>query len=87
MKPDSSNIDPEQISKRARELWEQGGRQEGRDLDYWLEAERQLQTTPEPTAVTAGGSGTMSLAGAGATGGRAQRSSGRGKSSGRSALG
>lgn len=32
----------EDISRRARELWERHGRPEGRDQEIWLEAERQL---------------------------------------------
>lgn len=32
----------EEISRRAATLWENYGRPEGRDLDIWLEAERQL---------------------------------------------
>jgi hypothetical protein len=35
---------PEQIAERARTLWEQEGRPEGRDLAHWLEAERQLRS-------------------------------------------
>jgi outer membrane protein TolC len=34
--------DFERISRRAYELYEQRGRQEGRDLEDWLDAERQL---------------------------------------------
>ena len=34
--------DFERISRRAYELCEQRGRQEGRDLEDWLDAERQL---------------------------------------------
>jgi len=30
----------EQIRSKARELWEQKGRIQGKDLDIWLEAER-----------------------------------------------
>ena len=30
----------EQIRSKARELWEQKGRVQGKDLDIWLEAER-----------------------------------------------
>ena len=29
------------IRERARELWEQAGQPEGRDWDFWFEAERQ----------------------------------------------
>jgi hypothetical protein len=32
----------EQTRARARELWEQHGRPTGRDLDFWLQAEREL---------------------------------------------
>ena len=32
----------EGVRARARELWDQHGRPPGRDLDFWLEAERQL---------------------------------------------
>lgn len=32
----------EDISQRARELWEKYGRPSGRDEEIWLEAERQL---------------------------------------------
>jgi hypothetical protein len=31
------------VAARARQLWEQQGRPEGRDLDIWLQAERELQ--------------------------------------------
>lgn len=33
----------ESIAARARQLWEQQGRPAGRDLDIWLQAERELQ--------------------------------------------
>jgi hypothetical protein len=32
----------EQIRTRARELWEQNGRPEGRDLEFWLQAESEI---------------------------------------------
>lgn len=38
----SSTASQEDISQRARELWEHYGRPEGRDTEIWLEAERQL---------------------------------------------
>ena len=31
------------ISLRAYELWERHGRPQGRDLDDWLEAEREIE--------------------------------------------
>ncbi len=30
----------EEVAKKAYELWEQGGRTSGRDLENWIEAER-----------------------------------------------
>ncbi len=33
---------PEQIAERAYLIWELQGRQHGRDMENWLEAERQL---------------------------------------------
>ena len=32
----------EAIRARAREVWERHGRPTGRDLDFWLQAEREL---------------------------------------------
>jgi hypothetical protein len=32
----------EKIKQRAHELWEAGGRPEGRELEFWLQAEREL---------------------------------------------
>ena len=32
----------EEIRKRAQELWEQNGRPEGRDLEFWLQAESEI---------------------------------------------
>jgi hypothetical protein len=34
----------DQISDRAKALWEQKGRPENKDLEIWLEAEAQLRT-------------------------------------------
>lgn len=28
------------IREKARDLWEKGGRQQGKDLEYWLQAEK-----------------------------------------------
>jgi hypothetical protein len=30
------------ISARAKEIWEQSGRPSGRDLDFWLQAESEI---------------------------------------------
>lgn len=39
----TSSVSREDISQRARELWEGYGRPAGRDQEIWLEAERQLR--------------------------------------------
>ncbi len=38
-----------QITARAYQLWEQAGRPSGRDLDFWLEAEREIRR-PDPAS-------------------------------------
>ena len=38
-------LDPElrqQIETHARELWREAGRPSGRDLEFWLQAEREI---------------------------------------------
>jgi hypothetical protein len=45
MKTNSDNqpyADHEEIAKLARQIWEREGRQSGRDMHYWLQAERQV---------------------------------------------
>lgn len=37
-----SSLNQQDISNRAREIWEQSGRPEGRELEHWLQAEREL---------------------------------------------
>ncbi|MCC8947425.1 DUF2934 domain-containing protein [Bradyrhizobium sp. Arg62] len=32
----------QEVRARAHELWEQNGRPSGRDLEFWLQAEREL---------------------------------------------
>jgi Protein of unknown function (DUF2934) len=44
--PDSN----EKIEKRAHQLWEAEGCPEGRELDFWLQAERELSDAPEAAA-------------------------------------
>jgi len=34
--------DHDKIRERAYEIWDRDGRQDGRDHDYWLQAEREL---------------------------------------------
>jgi hypothetical protein len=36
----------EEIAAKAYQLWEQGGRCAGHDLEYWLQAENLLCTAP-----------------------------------------
>jgi len=37
----------EAVRARARELWEINGQPAGRDLEFWLQAERELRETKE----------------------------------------
>ncbi|MGA0598976.1 DUF2934 domain-containing protein [Enterovirga sp. CN4-39] len=39
----SNQVTKEQIRTRALELWEQNGRPLGKDLEFWLQAERELK--------------------------------------------
>lgn len=39
----SELVEVERIRERAYELWEQDGRPEGQDLDYWYRAEAELR--------------------------------------------
>ncbi len=41
-------IDPEQIASRAEEFWQRAGRPGGRDVDFWLEAEKALRKEMTP---------------------------------------
>jgi hypothetical protein len=43
----------EQIKQRALELWEQRGRPEGHDAEFWAQAERELSLGANPDGVTA----------------------------------
>ena len=38
-----SNLPEEEIRKKARELCEAAGKPEGKEQEFWLEAERQLK--------------------------------------------
>ena len=40
----------EKIRRRAYELWEQSGKKDGSEMDFWLQAEREVaaETSPEP---------------------------------------
>jgi len=37
----------EEIAKKAYELYEQSGREEGKDVQHWLEAENLMKTKPK----------------------------------------
>ncbi|MCA1552268.1 DUF2934 domain-containing protein [Bradyrhizobium sp. BRP19] len=39
-----------EIKMRARELWEHAGRPVGRDVDFWLEAEREIKGRSDETS-------------------------------------
>ncbi|MFA5114987.1 MAG: DUF2934 domain-containing protein [Candidatus Omnitrophota bacterium] len=41
-KCDERSLD-DRIREKARQLWEKGGCQQGRDLEHWLEAERLIK--------------------------------------------
>ena len=41
----------DQIRRRAYELWEQAGREHGRDTEHWLQAEREVNQQPATTRI------------------------------------
>jgi hypothetical protein len=47
--PVSGNIERSRIAERAYELYVNRGREAGRDVDDWLEAERELTTSAART--------------------------------------
>ena len=47
----------DQIQQRALELWEQRGRPEGHDAEFWTQAERELALGENPSAKTANAQG------------------------------
>jgi len=50
------------IAAMARELWEKGGRQPNRDLEYWLDAEQRVLARQKPDAIKASGASAKLLA-------------------------
>jgi predicted RNA-binding Zn ribbon-like protein len=38
----------QEIRTRAHELWEQNGRPVGRDLEFWIQAEKEVKERPAP---------------------------------------
>lgn len=51
-----SKLSEEQIRTRAHQLWEVAGKPEGREQDFWLEAERELsqESTNNPDEKSSG---------------------------------
>ena len=45
---------PDQIAGLAYGLWEQAGRPDGRDQEFWFKAEQQLAVTARPAAAYPG---------------------------------
>jgi hypothetical protein len=39
----SPDVTQERIAERARQIWMDRGQPEGKDMEHWLEAERQLR--------------------------------------------
>jgi hypothetical protein len=46
----SVKVGHEEIAESARLIWEREGRQAGRDLEYWLQAERELNGQAQAAA-------------------------------------
>jgi len=57
-----AQVDPAVISATAYQIWDKAGRPCGRDVEFWLEAEAQLQATREMDAAQAGGKRTSLIA-------------------------
>lgn len=53
-KQSTSRISHDEISRRARELWESRGQPLGQDDEIWLQAERELTRNPGPGYGAAG---------------------------------
>lgn len=58
--------DHEQIARLAYQLWEQGGRPDGCDLKFWLEAELQLRSRKKTAEGPSTGSSRSAESGAAA---------------------
>jgi len=46
----NAHVGYDEIARLAKRLWESEGRQTGRDLDYWLQAERELLSARSGTS-------------------------------------
>ena len=53
MRP-STNDTEDRVRQRAYELWEQHGRSEGHEAEFWLQAERELNGEASGTDVSRG---------------------------------
>lgn len=42
--PRSTNVTPDRIAQRAFELWQRDGCPEGKSMEHWLAAERELNS-------------------------------------------
>jgi hypothetical protein len=45
---ESSSVNHESIARRAHQIWEATGRQDGDDTMHWLQAEKELSARREP---------------------------------------
>ena len=46
------SVSDQEIAARAYELWENDGRNHGRDLDYWLQAKNELSSSRQSESST-----------------------------------
>jgi hypothetical protein len=81
MTDSSSNPTQDQIARRAYEIFIERGQPEGRDLEHWLEAEKQLRATSQSKSAPVGATASSS-ANAGAAI-RATQPASNGRSNGR----
>lgn len=44
----AAQLDKKEVGLLAYQLWEKAGRPSGKDLDFWLEAEKQLRNAAQP---------------------------------------
>ena len=51
--PLNADVREDEIRRHAAMLWEQRGRPEGYDLEFWLQAERELKLEGNSTGVSA----------------------------------
>lgn len=58
----NARVQHEDIAELAKQIWEREGRQAGRDLEYWLRAERQLRLRRNATGNPASGKSTTGTA-------------------------